>query len=364
MRHFSSTRGPARPIGTDETRPFMGNQQPPGAGTTLAEAPAERSPRRGATRALAAAATVATIAGGIVAVRKALKRRAADSEPVHGVFPNGMAYLRMGRGPRTLLWIPGGPGNALATGGLSVRMKRIFSRPFLEQGYTVWWVARRQDMPKGYSFADMADDYGQLIADEFDGRVDVAVGMSTGGQIGFYLAARHPDRAGHFVIVAAGYKDGERAKAMLPPSARLLSEGKIGQAMALMISDMHPSWPRPAVRVLAEPLARSMYGGAHEHFANDVLVEAAAELACDAREVLPLIPVPVLLVCGDRDPWCPRDIYEETARLIPMGTLAMYPGRAHEDVLTDSRFGRDVADFIGRSPGTSDTSAGRTSASR
>jgi pimeloyl-ACP methyl ester carboxylesterase len=242
-------------------------------------------------------------------------------------------------------------------------MRRAFCRPFLEQGYTVWWVTRRQNMPAGYSFADMADDYGQLIADEFDGRVDVVVGMSTGGQIGFYLAARHPDRAGHFVIATAGYQDGERAKAILLPSARLLSEGKIGEATALMTSDMFPSWPRPAVRALAELMGRSMYGGAHQHFANDVLVEAEAEWACDAREVLPRIPVPVLLVCGDRDPWCPRDIYEETARLIPTCTLVMYAGKAHEDVLTDSRFGRDVAAFIsGRSLDTADASAGRPAA--
>lgn len=55
-------------------------------------------------------------------------------------------------------------------------------------------------------------------------------------------------------------------------------------------------------------------------------MEAEAELACDARDVLPLIPVPVLLVGGDRDPYFPKEVYEETARLIPDCTLRMYEG--------------------------------------
>ena len=45
--------------------------------------------------------------------------------PVSGIFGDGMAYLRMGTGPKTLLWIPGGPGNVLPTSGLSLRMGQV-----------------------------------------------------------------------------------------------------------------------------------------------------------------------------------------------------------------------------------------------
>ncbi len=103
------------------------------------------------------------------------------------------------------------------SGGLTLRMVKSWSRPFVEQGYTVWWVTRKQNMPEGHLFADMADDYGQLIADEFDGKVDLVLGMSTGGQIGFYLAARHPDRFGHIVILVAGYEDSGEARQSSSP---------------------------------------------------------------------------------------------------------------------------------------------------
>ncbi|MHB8891472.1 MAG: alpha/beta fold hydrolase [Candidatus Limnocylindrales bacterium] len=306
--------------------------------------------RRRTTLAVVAGGATAAVVGGAIARSCARGRQPGLPKPVTGIFPNGMAYLRLGTGPKTMVWIPGGPGNTLPTGGLALRMGESWSRPFVDQGYAVWWVTRKQNMPRGHSYGDMADDYGRLITDEFDGKVDVVLGMSTGGQIGFYLAARHPDRFGHIVIAAAGYEDNERAKAMLLPSARLLSEGKIGEAMALMLEDMFPSWPRAVVRVLGMVMGRSMYGRTHPYFAGDVIVEAEAELACDARDVLPLIPVPVLLVGGDRDPYFPKEVYEKTARLIPDCTLRLYEGRGHEGSVSDERFAQDVLDFVRQRP--------------
>ncbi len=236
------------------------------------------------------------------------------------------------------------------SGGLALRMGKSWSRPFVEQGYTVWWVTRRQNMPTGHSFADMANDYAQLVADEFDGKVDLVLGMSTGGQIGFYLAAGHPETFGHVVIVAAGYADAERDKDLLLRSARLLSQGRTGQAMALFVDDMYPRVPRPLRRVLGELMGRSMYGKTHSYFANDVVIEAEAEAACDAREVLADITVPVLLVGGDQDPYFPQEIYQETARLIPDCTLRLYQGKGHEGVLSEKRFVHDVLDFVRQHP--------------
>jgi hypothetical protein len=38
-------------------------------------------------------------------------------------------------------------------------------------------------MPKGHTVADMADDYAGLIADEFDGKVDLMVGRTIGWEV-------------------------------------------------------------------------------------------------------------------------------------------------------------------------------------
>jgi pimeloyl-ACP methyl ester carboxylesterase len=301
--------------------------------------------RRLATIALIACGTLAVVAGGALARARLRGPGSAFPKPVTGIFPNGMAYVRWGTGLKTLLFVPGGPGNA-APSGMSMRMFPLF-RPLVEAGYTAWYVARKRDMRDGHTIADMADDYARLVDDEFGGKVDLVVGVSYGGMIGFYLAARHPGRFGHIAIAVAGYEVSERGKTLDHDFARLLSEGRNGEAGALMVRSMAPGLRVPgAARVLGAVMGRIMAGEAHPSFASDVMVEAEAEVACDARDVLPVIPVPVLLVCGDEDPYFPKEVYEETARLIPDCTLRMYEGAGHVGAIRDRRFPQDVLEFV------------------
>lgn len=171
----------------------------------------------------------------------------------------------------------------------------------------MWSVARKRGMPKGHSMADIAADYADLIIDEFGGQVDLVVGISFGGMVGSYLAADHPDRFGHIALIAAGYAVGERGKALDSGFARHLSEGRNGEAMATMLRDLGPRWLGSTLAGLLGALAgRFAFGDTHPEFASDVLVEAEAEVSCDARDALPRISVPVLLVCGDRVSTFPR----------------------------------------------------------
>jgi pimeloyl-ACP methyl ester carboxylesterase len=135
--------------------------------------------------------------------------------------------------------------------------------------------------------------------------------------------------------------------------ARLRSEGRNGEASALMLRHMAPGLRVPgAARVLGAVMARLMFGETHPYFASDMMVEAEAEMAFDAREVLPDISVPVLLVCGDADMYIPKELYEETARLIPDCTLRMYEGIGHVGAVRDKRFPQDVLDFVRQRPAT------------
>ncbi len=307
--------------------------------------------RRRTKLALVAGGATAAVAGGAIARSRLRGHGPAIPKPVTGIFPNGMAYVRWGIGPKTLLFIPGGPGNA-APGGMSMRMFPLF-RPLIEDGYDAWYVARKRDMPKGHTIADMADDYARLVADEFGGKVDLVVGVSYGGMIGFYLAARHPERFGHIAIAVAGYEVGEQGKTLDYDFARLLSEGRSGEAGALMVRSMVPGLRVPGfARVAGAAMGRIMAGDAHPSFASDVMVEAEAEVACDARDILPAIAVPVLLVCGDGDLYFPKATYEETARLIPDCTLRMYEGAGHAGAIRDGRFPQDVLEFVRQRPAT------------
>ena len=296
-------------------------------------------------------AALALVAGGTLAVGTlAWYRLKGIPKAVSGIFPNGMAYARLGTGPKTMLWIRTGPGNAIPTGRLFTALSAFWVGPFLEAGYSVWAVTRKQNMPKGHTVADMAEDYAGLIADEFDGKVDLVIGEeASGGMIGFCLAARHPDRFGHLAVMLAAYRLSEQARVAELDFARLLGEGRRSEAGAEVVREMYPGLRVPGVaRVAGAVLGRLFFGEAHPHpyFASDVLVEAEAVAAFDAREILPEIRVPVLLIGCDRDFDFPKDVFEETARLIPDCTLRMYENETVMQAGSDKRLPRDVLEFV------------------
>ncbi len=271
----------------------------------------------------------------------------ADRDRVQtGVFSNSMAYATWGEGPRSLIFIPGGPGNALPPGFMLRRRVQPLLRPLVDDGYRAWVVTRRRNMPQGHSVADMADDYAALIDDEFDGHVDLVLGVSYGGMITLYLAADHPDRAEHFIVAGAAHEVSDRGKDIDYRMAQGVSDGdRIAAGMAMgeyMLAGDRYRWLR---RILAPGLGRMMGGAPHEHYRHDIMVEAEAERAFNARDALPRISVPILLVCGDRDMFVPKEVAEEAARLIPHCTLVLYSGQGH-GASSSKRLGSDALLYV------------------
>ncbi len=273
----------------------------------------------------------------------AYRLRRGTRDVVTGTFSNGMGYARIGTGALSLLWI-GGP-SVGGPGGLYLKMMTRMLRPFVQHGYTVWLMGLKPNLGEGCTIADMAEDYAKLIAEEFAGKVDVVVGDSTGGMIGFYLAAHHPRVFGHIVIAVAAYGMTDEANAVNLASARLLSVGRKTDAAAALVTLMYPGI-RPAwvARLLAWAVARVSFAAAFDP--RDVLRVAEAINALDAREILPSIRVPVLLVCGDKDRWFANEAYQQTADLIPNCKVKMYKGKDHMGAMFDKRLPLDVLEFV------------------
>ena len=276
------------------------------------------------------------------------KASTADREPRNGTFPNGMDYLSWGHGPRTLLFIQGGPGSTVPQGKLRRMFRRQFDA-FLHAGYAVWIVTRRRGMPPEHSIPDMAEDYARLIAEEFGGRVDVVVAESFGGMIGQYLAARHPDSFGHLAMVVTGAELSDWGKEVDSRMALALEGGDTKGAGTIFAEYLLPGrrllWPR---RLIGPLISRRLLSGT-DFPTRDVLTEVKGEMTFDSRAVLPLIRRPVLLICGGSDLVFPREVAQETAGLIPDCTLIWYEGKGHLRAASSGRIARDVLAFAGRS---------------
>ena len=258
-----------------------------------------------------------------------------------------MEFLTWGDGPMSLLFIPGGPGSFIPAGWTS-RMSRRWFDPFVEAGYAPWIVTRRRGMPPGHTIADMADDYAHVISEELGGQVDLVVGESFGGMVAQYLAARHGALCGHVAVVIAAAEVSDWGREV---DSRLLSALARGDAAGVGAAFAEYALPgersRWARRLIGPWLGRSLLSGKH-YPPGDLLVETEAEMSFDSRPVLADIELPVVMLCGDRDRFFPREVVEDTARSIRDSTLVWYEGKGHIKVATSKRVPHDVLAFVNR----------------
>jgi pimeloyl-ACP methyl ester carboxylesterase len=265
----------------------------------------------------------------------------------HGTFADGIPFVQFGAGPKTMLFLAGGPGNTVPSGVGATGFIRGM-RAFTDE-YTIVLVTRKSGLPRGYTTQDMAEDYADLVRDEFGGHVDLVMGTSYGGMIAQYLAADHPDLFDRMVIVMSGPFASDEAKRIDLLYADLIAHHKDRRAMALRGEAVtKPGVARAAMSAMLWLLGPLLLGAVDETFRRDVVVEAEAEAAHDSRDAGGRIVVPTLVVGSTDDFAFPADVVEDMAARIPGAELRLYAG-GHTAAFLDKRFYPDVHAFMSAS---------------
>jgi pimeloyl-ACP methyl ester carboxylesterase len=266
----------------------------------------------------------------------------------YGIFNNSIPYARVGSGKKTLLYFIGGPGNGIPRGiGFSLLISGL--KPLLDE-YTLYAVSRKSGLSEDYTFCMMSDDYAEMIQQEFDGHVDLVVGISYGGIIAQYFAADHADCCDHIVIAMATHKAIPEGVAIDQQYAQLASQGQDRQAGVAIAKALYPSGIMHTLMTAAMWLFGPSYiGEKSSTYSQDVIIEAKVEETSTPVEVLKRIQVPVLLLDGENDAYFVKGSAEEMAGLIPNATLILYPDKGH-DISGEKRFGDDIQEFVAKHP--------------
>ncbi len=264
-------------------------------------------------------------------------------KPSYSIFSNGIPYAKIGFGKKVMLILQGGLVNEIPKGSAFT----MFAKPFYMflHEYTVYFVTRKSRLPENYSTLDMANDYANLINEEFDSNVDVIIGISFGGYIVQHLAADYPEMSNYFVIVMASYKCSDKGVKFVLEYSRYMNEGKSGKAFSTISNVFIPN---KVIRFFLKPFFY-IFGifmkPASETFKQDLAVEVKAEAKHDTKNRLKEITKPTLVICGDKDFFVPLNHLREMEKLIPNATVKIYEREGH-NIVNNNRFTKDIAIFI------------------
>lgn len=209
------------------------------------------------------------------------------------------------------------------------------------QGREVFYVNRHPGLPRGMTMAALAAEHAHALREAFDGPVDL-LGASTGGSIAQQLAAEHHDVVRRLVLVSTACRLGPRAKLVQRQIAARVRAGATRQAVAVMAAALAPPalrLPAGCVGWLLSPRLASDSG------LWDMATTIEAEDEFDLAR-LPTVRAPTLLVGGGRDRFYDKELFEETARLIPGCVLEMHPARGHITVLSDPHAVAQICRFL------------------
>ena len=258
-----------------------------------------------------------------------------------GVFTNGITLIRFGKGEKNLILFSGGPSDIFSKMFLNSTMQSL--EPFIED-YTIHIVHRKSGLPQNYTTKNMANDYAEMITNEFYGKVDVILGISYGGLIAQHFAADHAELFDHIVFVMTAHRISESGKNIDQEFAELLSKGKYGSAITTVFglkSKGFKLWLKK-VRLWLYVYFKCIAN--RKAFSQDMLIEAKAEIEHDATKSLTKIKVPVLILCNENDPYFPANFVKEMGDLIPKATVILYPAKGH--VITDENYSKDILNFL------------------
>lgn len=233
-----------------------------------------------------------------------------------------MDYVSFGSGSKNLVVLPG-----LSDGLATVKGKALLlTAPYKKflRDYTVYMFSRKNSMPEGYTIRQMAED--QALAMNRLGITRAAVlGVSQGGMIAQYLAADHPGLADKLILAVTAPYANDTVKQTVSAWIEIAEQGDHVRLMTDTAEKMYSPKYLEKNRKLFPLLARFTRPESYERFFRN----AFAILAFDARDALPEIRCPVLIIAGEDDHTVGNDAREELHRGIPHSRLFVYEGLGH-----------------------------------
>ena len=233
-----------------------------------------------------------------------------------------MYYVSFGHGSRYLIVLPGLSDGLATVKGKALLLKAPYKR-FLNK-YTVYMFSRKNNMPEGYTIRQMAADQAVAMKELGISKATV-LGVSQGGMVSQYLAIDHPELVERLILAVTAPFANETVKSAVESWIGMAKEGDHVRLMVDTAEKMYSKAYLEKKRKLFPLIARFTKPGNYERFFRN----AYAIMEFDAREELPKICCPTLIIAGEDDKTVGNDAPYELNAGIPNSTIFIYKGLGH-----------------------------------
>ena len=230
-------------------------------------------------------------------------------------------YISFGSGRDVLIMLPGVGDGFKTAKGMAVPfafMYRMFAVSF-----RVYVFSRRNDLPDGFTSADMADDLSNIM-DALDIGAAHIFGVSQGGMIAQQMAIRHPEKVKSLVLAVTAARPTrimrEALESWLLMAERNDYKGIMLDTAERSYTGMYLERGKRMNKLIALAKPKS-----YERFR--ILCESC--LSHDVYEDLPEIRCPVYIIGASLDRVLGPEASAEMHEVIPGSEIYMFEGYSH-----------------------------------
>ena len=255
----------------------------------------------------------------------------------------GLPTLRIGGGPKTLVYLPGLSLHPGFPAGRERTMAISGWEPLLDS-YTIHRMGRRI-RPVGTTFREMAADVAATV-EAMQPPVDL-IGASTGGAIALELAAARQELVRRLILVISGLRLSDEGRNKAASAARAAAAGRWRRAYAeVMPIGSTSTLGRALMTALGWVLGPRLIGIPADP--TLVLAELAAWERYDAESLVARVRCPTLVIGTQHDRLFTAAATRELGQRLATATTVIVPGLAHD--FPPSAIGEHIAPFLADAP--------------
>jgi pimeloyl-ACP methyl ester carboxylesterase len=244
-----------------------------------------------------------------------------------GFYLEEVPYIKFGKGSKKIVIFP-------QTGDLTCSLSKdpeekvkLFSK-LLPQNYTIYVLGYDPEMKEGTTGESISDQFAQVVKNKI-GPATI-IGISYGGQIAILFAAKYPELTSKLILIVSAYALSQDGGVPFCQNViKTAEEGNHLQITKIMdnlwsvkilrgIMKLLNWFKRKKLKDIWNPLSTLI-------IAYRDLLEKNGE----KKQYLPQIQAPSYILGGTKDPLFSKELYQETADLIPDGHAILFENGGH-----------------------------------